>query len=237
MAKKCNCEKPFNPWPSFVDMFSSVILVLLFFILFIIVLLAYYLQFNSVTKISKIINDEIKTNTINVKTETVHEKVVMIKVQELPKLKKKIIIKDGEADGAATPNELKTDYVGMNLKVAKKTKLKEKYILSKEPNHFTLPFSETNKIVTNTQYNLMKKEFKLRKDFEKVIITSYLPNNNYLNIVQKNQLSLVRTISIKNFIKNEQISLDKVEFKFKKRNLNKEYKKIEQDGFFLFEFE
>jgi hypothetical protein len=82
----------------------------------------------------------------------------------------------------------------------------------------------------------MKKEFELRKGFKKVIITSYLPTTNYLNLVQKNQLSLVRTISIKNFIKNEKISLNKVEFKFKKINKNVKYKEHEKDGFFLFEY-
>lgn len=41
----CKCEEEFNPWPSFVDIFSSVILVLLLFLLVIIVNLAYQAQF------------------------------------------------------------------------------------------------------------------------------------------------------------------------------------------------
>lgn len=41
----CKCEEEFNPWPAFVDIFSSVILVLLLFILVIIVNLAYQAQF------------------------------------------------------------------------------------------------------------------------------------------------------------------------------------------------
>ncbi len=43
MAKKCSEE--FNPWPPFVDIFSSVILVLLLFLLITIVNIAYYAQF------------------------------------------------------------------------------------------------------------------------------------------------------------------------------------------------
>jgi Flp pilus assembly protein TadG len=39
------CEEEFNPWPSFVDIFSSVILVLMLFLLVIIVNLGYYAQF------------------------------------------------------------------------------------------------------------------------------------------------------------------------------------------------
>ena len=43
MAKKRAEE--FNPWPPFVDIFSSVILVLLLFLLITIVNIAYYAQF------------------------------------------------------------------------------------------------------------------------------------------------------------------------------------------------
>ena len=43
MAKKCMEE--FNPWPPFVDIFSSTILVLLLFMLILIVNLGYYAQF------------------------------------------------------------------------------------------------------------------------------------------------------------------------------------------------
>lgn len=43
MANKCLDE--FNPWPSFVDIFSSVILVLLLFLLVLIVNIGYYAQF------------------------------------------------------------------------------------------------------------------------------------------------------------------------------------------------
>lgn len=39
------CEEEFNPWPSFVDIFSSVILVLLLFLLVTIVNIGYYAQF------------------------------------------------------------------------------------------------------------------------------------------------------------------------------------------------
>jgi len=43
MAGRCLDE--FNPWPSFVDIFSSVILVLLLFLLVLIVNIGYYAQF------------------------------------------------------------------------------------------------------------------------------------------------------------------------------------------------
>jgi len=49
MARAKKCEVEFNPWPPFVDVFSSVILVLLLFILVTIVNVAYYMQFNAKT--------------------------------------------------------------------------------------------------------------------------------------------------------------------------------------------
>ncbi len=59
MARAKKCQEEFNPWPPFVDVFSSVILVLLLFILVTIVNVAYYMQFNSkseaeVAKASKV---------------------------------------------------------------------------------------------------------------------------------------------------------------------------------------
>ncbi len=41
----CKCEEEFNPWPSFVDIFSSVILVLLLFLLVLLSNLAYQAQY------------------------------------------------------------------------------------------------------------------------------------------------------------------------------------------------
>jgi Flp pilus assembly protein TadG len=41
----CKCEEEFNPWPSFVDIFSSVILTLLLFLLVLLANLGYFAQF------------------------------------------------------------------------------------------------------------------------------------------------------------------------------------------------
>jgi len=66
MANKCLEE--FNPWPSFVDIFSSVILVLLLFLLVLIVNVGYYSQFKfKIQYEGSIITDKIiLTETANV---------------------------------------------------------------------------------------------------------------------------------------------------------------------------
>jgi hypothetical protein len=59
----CRCEDEFNPWPSFVDIFSSVILVLLLFLLVVLVNLGYYAQFKyKVSYTGSISNDDIILN-------------------------------------------------------------------------------------------------------------------------------------------------------------------------------
>jgi len=62
MSKRC--EEEFNPWPAFVDIFSSVILVMLLFLLVVLVNLGYYAQFKykvsytgSITTDDLILND------------------------------------------------------------------------------------------------------------------------------------------------------------------------------------
>jgi hypothetical protein len=82
MANKCLEE--FNPWPSFVDIFSSVILVLLLFLLVLIVNVGYYSQFKfKIQYEGSIITDKIiltdtakvikvdKENDKNITTESV----------------------------------------------------------------------------------------------------------------------------------------------------------------------
>jgi hypothetical protein len=63
------CEEEFNPWPSFVDIFSSVILVLLLFLLVVLVNLGYYAQFKyKVSYTGSISNDDIISNYDNNKS-------------------------------------------------------------------------------------------------------------------------------------------------------------------------
>lgn len=58
------CEEEFNPWPSFVDIFSSVILVMLLFLLVLLVNLGFYAQFKyKVSYTGSITTDELVLNS------------------------------------------------------------------------------------------------------------------------------------------------------------------------------
>ncbi|MDY0117529.1 MAG: hypothetical protein RBR59_08135, partial [Sulfurimonadaceae bacterium] len=71
MAKKR--IEPFNPWPSFVDLFASVIMVILMFMLILIVNITYYAQFKykisytGTVAINQIITKPVVTIDINTK--------------------------------------------------------------------------------------------------------------------------------------------------------------------------
>ncbi len=69
MAKRC--EDEFNPWPSFVDIFSSVILVMLLFLLVLLVSLGYYAQFKfKVSYTGTIATDDLILNSNPDSTQT-----------------------------------------------------------------------------------------------------------------------------------------------------------------------
>lgn len=72
------CEDEFNPWPSFVDIFSSVILVMLLFLLVVLVNLGYYAQFKykvsytgSIATDDLIVNDNPSEGTVKMYQEQV----------------------------------------------------------------------------------------------------------------------------------------------------------------------
>ncbi|WP_321467928.1 hypothetical protein [Halarcobacter sp.] len=75
------CEDEFNPWPSFVDIFSSVILVMLLFLLVVLVNLGYYAQFKykvsytgSIATDDLIVNDNPSEGTVKMYQEQVPTK-------------------------------------------------------------------------------------------------------------------------------------------------------------------
>jgi hypothetical protein len=62
----CKFEEEFNPWPSFVDIFSSVILVLLLFLLVVLANLGYYAQFKyKVSYNGSVSSDELISSSTN----------------------------------------------------------------------------------------------------------------------------------------------------------------------------
>lgn len=197
MAKRC--EQEFNPWPSFVDLFSSVILVLLLFLLITIVNIVYYSQFKSkVAYTGTVIKDEVitkpQTNQIEViKNKEEIEKdikvVQNVKQKELQKTKAKEHFGDIESAG----KDLSRIYEDEATK--QKAVAAEEYLL--------LNFG-SNAIKLDNPIILQTKEFinKIKqKNMKHVVKISAVDPTNQISATVTKQISLARTINVRNLIR------------------------------------
>jgi len=130
MAK---CAEEFNPWPSFVDLFSSVILVLLLFMLVLLVNIGYYAQFKYKTRSEGSITDKIFLSPVasRVRTENIDKNITVSykTIGEAPKVeqqaKQKQIFFEGNctrSTGNAIARELSKNKSYSHQIVAQKEK-------------------------------------------------------------------------------------------------------------------
>lgn len=198
MARAKKCEEEFNPWPPFVDVFSSVILVLLLLILVFIVNIAYYMQFNSKvnsTATTKSVTNNlekgqdptelvtIKKNIIQVESKTSNQSMFKGGKSEGNAISSDTKDKEYTQDAKATKGELIISYSGKELFVTGPTKSKVKSFASKHKSStLTLEVANPTNIISST----------LRK-----------------------QISIGRMITIKNIIKKSGINLSQVKINIK----------------------
>jgi len=198
MARARKCEEEFNPWPPFVDVFSSVILVLLLLILVFIVNIAYYMQFN--TKIDTTATTKSTVNNLQKgvdPTELVTIKKNIIQVES--KTSNLSMFKGGKSEGNSISSdskdkeysqkaetnkgELIISYTGKELFVTSSTKSKIKLFTSKNKNAIlTLEIANSSKIISSTL---------------------------------KKQISIGRMITIKNIIKKSGVKLSNIKINIK----------------------
>ncbi len=208
------CEDEFNPWPSFVDIFSSVILVLLLFLLVILVNLGFYAQFKykvsytgSISSDDLILNDnpvevKIKEETVETKSkkeaETTKEAKKIIQVQaELAKLRK-IIKKEelkkgikGVISGGVDVYDVKDD----------DNKSEQTIILNDE--YIIVTFKENEMFLDNSSMKQIQSFIKNIKDkykIKKIIISAYDIKGQVSATITK-QISLARSIGTRNLIR------------------------------------
>lgn len=193
MAKRC--EQEFNPWPSFVDLFSSVILVLLLFLLITIVNIVYYSQFKlKVSYTGTITKDEvIETNQTN-KSETLQKKeeqiiIEPIKQKEIQKTK----IKEHFGDMEAAGKDLSKIYEDEVTK--QKTVMTEEYLLL---NFGSNAIKLDNPIILQTREFINKIK---QKNINHVVKISAVDPTNQISATVMKQISLARTINVRNLIR------------------------------------
>lgn len=200
MAKRC--EEEFNPWPAFVDVFSSVILVMLLFLLITIVNIVYYSQFKfkvaytgAITKNEVISSAETKKFEVFEKKENIQEAIKeekssqIIKQQEIAKTQ----IEEKYAEIERAGKDLSRIYEDEVTK--QKTVITEDYLL--------LNFG-SNAIKLDNPTILQVREFinkTKQKNFKHVVKISAVDPTNQISATVMKQISLARTLNARNLVR------------------------------------
>lgn len=232
MAKRC--PEDFNPWPPFVDIFASVILVMLLFLLITIVNIGYYAQFKFKTSY---------TASVTTKEPIVSEeqsKVTTTQVECTPTPKAPDDIPDAEA--ISFHKILAPAFEGAKNSLFSGGKAEGSaisYAANKDPKEFTnqksikkeltlkLAFSD-KEIFLNSSVKRQIKLFVagLKRRSTRAEFTIYVsdPKNIISSTISK-QISLGRVLNVKNTIKNANIALKNI-----KLNLQEEQSSTNPNG-------
>ena len=205
MARAKKCEEEFNPWPPFVDVFSSVILVLLLFVLVMIVNVAYYMQFNS--KVKSTSKEKSLANNLQKgvdPTELVTLKKNIIQVEA--KTSNLSMFKGGKSEGNAISSK-KDD-----------KKYKQKVISSSGS---MLIVYDDKEIFINASTKTKLKSF-AKKYKNKKIVLEIANSTKIISKTIAKQISLSRVVTIKNILKKSGINLSNIKIKLSNR-VSKEY--------------
>ncbi|MGB6329151.1 MAG: hypothetical protein WBF48_09485 [Halarcobacter sp.] len=219
MAKRCDEE--FNPWPSFVDIFSSVILVMLLFLLVVLVNLGYYAQFKykvsytgSITTDDLILNDnpkeikiqeeKIKQSESDIESITQKEPSPTLSVQkmqsEIIRLKKII---EEKTVKAKEKKESEIESGGIDVKDRKDDDNKSKQATISTKDYFIISFKGNEIFIDNAITKKLKvfiKDTQEKYKNHKIMITAADPKGQASATIAK-QISLARTIGVRNLIR------------------------------------
>lgn len=216
MAKRC--EDEFNPWPSFVDIFSSVILVMLLFLLVVLVNLGYYAQFKhkvsytgTIATNDLIVNDNPSEGDTKKYTENPvqQEKMIQEMQQQIQQLqieveneRKLVVIKEKELESAGLDIAKKTDE---NRDTQQKTVVTDDY--------FVVTFKGSEVFVDDAIIKRIKQfvaNVKIKTPKHQFAIAAFDPTNQVSATIAK-QISLSRSIGTRNLIR--QLGYDKKDVK------------------------
>ncbi len=204
MARAKKCEEEFNPWPPFVDVFSSVILVLLLFILVTIVNVAYYMQFNAKS------NSE-ATTTANMDSLQAGKDITdMIAVAKVEKPAMDSVGNDSLFTGGLSEGN------AISASMDKQTPLSQQ--VHKKGDVLTIGFKDKEIFVTKAIKEDISKFIKAQKaknPHAKFEISVAQPTKILGTTIPK-QISLGRALNIKNMIKKMDVSLSDMRLKMRK---------------------
>ena len=224
----CKIEEEFNPWPSFVDIFSSVILVLLLFLLVVLANLGYYMQFKYKTSYTgSISNSELigsPSSTSTSETTQTSSSAANgtnpnsdLNIQIIKEQKQMILALENQI--AADPTALKSakgtdEAISAGINIADKaedsTEL-QKMITSDD---YLVITYKADELFVDDAISKQLKDFlskaKSKNASHQILIYSS-DTKNQLSATIAKQISLARTMSVRNLIKK---------FGYEKKDIN-----------------
>jgi len=198
--------EPFNPWPGFVDLFASVIMVVLIFMLVLIVNITYYAQFKykvayiGSTAVQKLINKPIEV-----------PKDQKEKIDKSISTIDELIKKDYNTTKDAKPlGGLDLTITDSNL-TRQKNLLYEDWMVIKYLNNEVILDPQSIKDIDNF---IVKSKNKYKNHFVTIFISE--PKNQISASVSK-QIALSRALNIRNVIRQKDYNRDDVLIRLKEK--------------------
>lgn len=211
----CKFEQEFNPWPSFVDIFSSVILVLLLFLLVVLANLGYYAQFKykvsfngSITTEELISSSSSSANTTEdvfssssqTPNSDINVQVIQEEKQMILALQNQLTSDPANTKSAEGSDEIESSGINVADKKEDSTEI-QKMIIAEEYLIITYKADElfVDDVITKQLKDFLAKA-KIKYPTYKVIIYSSDIKDQLSSTISK-QISLTRTMSVRNLIK------------------------------------
>lgn len=206
----CKCEEEFNPWPSFVDIFSSVILVLLLFLLVVLANLGYYAQFKYKVSYNGSIStdDLITTTTTSSSSSSTISKNSEKNIQIINEQKQMILTLQNQI---ASTEHIKSakgsddiESAGINVADKKENSTEIQKIITAVDEYLVVTYKDDELFIDDVNSKKIKdflNSAKTKYPEHKIIIYSSEIQGQLSATISK-QISLARTMSMRNLIKN-----------------------------------
>jgi hypothetical protein len=205
----CKCEEEFNPWPSFVDIFSSVILVLLLFLLVVLANLGYYAQFKYKVSYNGSIStdDLITTTTTSSSSSSTISKNSEKNIQIINEQKQMILTLQNQI---ASTEHIKSakgsddiESAGINVADKKENSTEIQKIITAVDEYLVVTYKDDELFIDDVNSKKIKdflNSAKTKYPEHKIIIYSSEIQGQLSATISK-QISLARTMSMRNLIK------------------------------------
>lgn len=211
------CEEEFNPWPSFVDIFSAVILVLMLFLLVTIVNIGYYAQFKyKVQYTGSIVTEDIILQDTTAKIK-LKEKKKEVKQQNKTKLMDSNLMEETEVQQMQVELQAATDIesAGEDLADKKKSESQSPQKITQKDKFFYIKYDE-NEYFVGLDINEKIKEF-VQKAKEKYpghqINLSATDSLDQISLTITKQITLGRVLAVRNLLKKLDYNKNDVKLK------------------------